>query len=131
MTEEILANIKISGSSEQLNVRHISENLYRIEETSLLNSDLLLGAIAVLKINENGDYELIKIVEKSKYIIYNWILTKHFIASDKFEELKTTIRNFSGTWEQIMHGVFIAHIPETNNQKFISELELFKLLTKK
>jgi hypothetical protein len=131
MDDAILANIKIDGGFEQLYIIHITENVFLIEETSVFNPELQLGVKVELKLTETGDYEFVRIVEKSKYVMHDWILSKQFVNSKEFEELKTVILNFNGTWEQIMNGIFIAHLPENNYEKFIIELQRFKVLTKK
>ena len=123
MSEPFSAKIKVQESTEQLYIKHISDDLYRIEETSMFNLDLGLGVVAKLRMLENQEYEVVEIVEKSKYISYDWMLSHAFTLSDEFKLLKNKIEEHGGTWEQIMGGVFIAHIPEQNNTKFLKDLE--------
>jgi len=127
MIDEILVNIKTNEGTEQICLKQISDNLFRFNETSIINPDLQLGTIAELLKTENGDYEIIKIVEKSKFIMHDWILSKQFIDSKEFDELKNLILNLDGTWEQIMNGIFIAHLPEKNNNTFTNKLKRLKL----
>lgn len=130
MDEAFLAKIKIEQTTEELCIKQLSGELYRMEETSVFNPDLGLGVVVKLRLCENNEYEVVEVVEQSSFVSYDWMLSSSFVHSDEFELLKKKIGEYGGTWEQIMSGVFIAHIPKEKNKGFLKDMAENKILIK-
>ena len=116
--------------SEEIYVTHIEEKKYKIEETSIFNPEIQLGSFVELQNIEKNVYEFVKFIEKSNFIMFDWILNRKFIEQPEFEKFKNKIIEIGGTWEQAMTGIFLAHIPKDKEKLFNKELEKIGLKSK-
>ncbi len=131
MNDEILVNIRFKEGIEQIALIQLSENLFKFNESSILNPEWQFGAIVEMQKKDDGDYELIRIVEKSKFKRFDWVFSEQYLASKDFDELKKLILKLNGTWEQIMNGFFIAYLPKHSESAFKNEIKSLKLNYKK
>lgn len=73
---------------EVISLTHLKDDLYKFESTPLFFDEISFGDIAQLILNGNGILSFQKIVEKSNYKRYSWILSRETSESQLFNNFK-------------------------------------------
>lgn len=102
-------------------VTRLTSNQFRMEMTPLLDeTQLSLGDIIELTPVEDTSkwsdreydiYKFIRIVSKTPYKRYGWILGRNIVSSVEFKEFSDAIVDAGGQWELALGGVFTAYLP--------------------
>jgi hypothetical protein len=115
----------IDGTTEHIYCSMVGENLYRCEESSLLNESIIYGT--EIEVKKDGDFlKFIKIITESPFFISRFLLAKELLDSDKGKKAKDMIIECGGTWEQIMDGIFLFYLPKHMKRKAVEVRNILK-----
>src|SRR6185295_13325617 len=93
------------GTTEYIYCSVIGENLYRCEESSLINECVVYGT--EIEVKEEGEsLKFVKIINESPFFIDRLLASKELLDSDRGKKAKEMIMESGGDWEQIMGGIF-------------------------
>ncbi len=111
------------SEKEKLDLEHIDGNLYKLKMASLLSEEVGLGDI--VKVQEVKDNVLFieRVVKKSEFKRFDWVLPKCIVESKEFKNLKKDIENECGDWEIAFGGLFIVHLPKGCSYDVHSQLQ--------
>jgi hypothetical protein len=102
-----------TGDSETLLLTPVGENLFRIEESSLVTDAVYRDVIRVTE-TQDGALLFVEIAERSPLVTNSWILSQDLIQSDAVQAVLKRIMEQGGNWEQVFGGGLIVHTsPET------------------
>jgi hypothetical protein len=116
---------------ESVDVLPLGANYYRLGSTLLTLGDekevrLYAGDVIEAEAKENGVLRFCRVVERSRWHHWEWLLPREVIESSAFETFQCTLVTHGGVWEQVMGGIFFAHLPEES--AFDPEAEIKKVL---
>jgi hypothetical protein len=97
---------------ETVLAEEVGDGLWYLHETPLFGSELARFAEVIeVEPTKEGRLRFLRVVERSPYRTWDWILTERLILSPEFEALKERIMAEGGNWEHAMGGLFMAHLP--------------------
>jgi hypothetical protein len=102
---------KVEKSVSTIYVEQINENEFKMIDNDLLNCKLTLGTEFTTKINEQGQYEIIKITKESDFITRRFFLSINYSESD-YRMLGDELSKRGGFWQVYMGGIAIINIPK-------------------
>ena len=68
--------------------------------------------MASAEAQENGVLRFCRVVERSRWHHWEWLLPPEVLESSTFETFKRAIVANGGEWEQVWGGICFAHLPE-------------------
>ena len=123
--------LRSEEGEEAVDVLPLGANYYRLGSTLLTLGDekevrLYAGDVIEAEAQENGVLRFGRIIERSRWHHWEWLLSREVIESSAFENFQRTLVTHGGEWEQVMGGIFFAHLPE--GSAFDPEAEIKKVL---
>ena len=123
--------LRSEEGEETVDVLPLGANYYRLGSTLLTLGDekevrLYAGDVIEAEPQENGVLRFCRVVERSRWHHWEWLLSREVIESSAFETFQRTLVTHGGEWEQVMGGIFFAHLPE--GSAFDPEAEIEKVL---
>ena len=110
MSEPILIEIKIDGTTEEIHCEKISDRIYRCIESCLMIESVRYGC--EIEVEEvGGRLNFIKLSKKSPFATYCYMWSKEIIESDKCKRMLDEILRIDGFWESAMGGLLLVHLP--------------------
>ncbi len=105
------------GIEETVDVIPLGANSYRLGSTLLTLGDekedrLYAGDVIEAEAQENGVLRFCRVVERSTWYHWEWLLPPEAIESSAFKTFQRAIVGNGGEWEQVWGGIFIAHLPQ-------------------
>ncbi len=105
------------GIEETVDVIPLGANDYRLGSTLLTLGDekgdrLYVGDVIEAEAQENGVLRFCRVVERSTWHHWDWLLPQEVFESSAFKSFQRAIVANGGEWEQVWGGMFIAHLPQ-------------------
>jgi len=123
---EIRVYNKRERSTGNLYVEQLSENKFRMTDNDLFNCRLTKGTEFETRINEDGNHEIIRILNDSDYITRRFFLSPQYTESD-YRVLGNELTNRGGYWQVDFGSIATINIPkdfEYNVDQVMKELGL-------
>jgi hypothetical protein len=114
------------GDSEDLILTPLGDDLYVLEESSLLGYASYKDVIRARR-REDGDFSFISLERPSGFVMQSWPLTQDTIDSSDFGSILEQIMAVGGHWERAFGGLLLVHTPEDRMQEITDRI---KALTK-
>ncbi len=116
---------------ETVDVIPLGANYYRLGSTLLTLGDekevrLYSGDVIEAETQKNGVLRFCRVVERSRWHHWEWLLPREVIESSAFETFQRALVANGGEWEQVWGGLFFAHLPE--GSAFDPEAEIKNVL---
>ncbi len=97
---------------ETVLAEEVGDDLWYLHETPLVGSEMARFADVIeVEPTKEGRLRFLRVVERSPYRTWDWVLYERLILSPEFEALKERIMAEGGNWEHAMGGLFMAHLP--------------------
>lgn len=94
-----------------MHVEKLTESKFRMTQNDICNRRLTKGTIFETRLNQDGQHEIVRIVEKSEYITRKFFLPVAFNVND-YRMLGDELINRGGFW-QVDFGSFLTiNIPK-------------------
>lgn len=106
--------------SERITVEELSENIYKALENAVFTEELSFSTIFEAHINDNGQYQIDRIVKNSEYITKRFMLTTQFKESE-YRLLGDEIIKLGGFWQVDFGSLAIINIPQ-EKESYIEEI---------
>ena len=100
-------------------------NVFRLEGSAVF-AEVYLGDTIEVAPLPDGSYKLVKVLERSGDKVSQFILNLTFIESPHFKEFCEAVLDASGTWERLMGGIVLVHMP--SHVSFDADAELHEAL---
>ncbi|QES87358.1 hypothetical protein [Rhizosphaericola mali] len=112
MKEVIEINIydKRANSSTTICVEKLSENVFKAVKNEIFNCRLTLGTEFEARLNNDGFYEIVRIIEDSEYTTRRFILTSQFTESE-YRLLGDEIIRLGGFWQTDFGSIVTINLP--------------------
>jgi hypothetical protein len=119
------------GIEGSVSVIPLGANSYRLGSTLWFLGDeeedrVYPGDVIEAEAQENGVLRFCRVVERSTWHHWEWLLPEDVYESRAFDTFLRAIVANGGDWEQIWGGIFFAHLPE--GSAFDPEAELENVL---
>ncbi len=111
------------SEKEKLDLEHIDGNLYKLKMAPLFSEEAGFGDIVKVQEVEDNVLFIERVVKKSEFKRFDWVLPKNIVESKEFENLKKDIENECGDWEIAFGGVFIVHLPKESSYDVHRQLQ--------
>ena len=125
MSDPVLINIKLDGTTDEIYCEKISSEIYRCLESSLLIESIKYGCEIRVE-DVNGALNFIKLDKKSPYTTSCYIWSKEIIESEKCKKMRDEIIRIGGFWESMMGGILMIHLPITKRNEIDRLLDMMK-----
>ncbi|MDF2804900.1 MAG: hypothetical protein K0S61_4805 [Anaerocolumna sp.] len=113
-----------SGSEiEALDLESLGDGLYRLHMTPLFFEEISFGDIIEAEMGNDDVLFYRRIVKKSEFKRFDWILSKKVTDSPEFQYFIENITDLSGHCEQVFGGVLIVYLPISCNVDINMELQ--------
>lgn len=100
------------GCDQTIDVTPLGNNLYRLETTPLfIEEKVSFGDIIEVDPQASGVLRFCRVVERSPWRHWDWLLAQDVVESAFFQALQHSIEAHGGLWEQTMGGIFFVHLP--------------------
>lgn len=103
-------------------VEFLGNDEYQLLEHPLMSESAKYGDIIKGKEKENGKITFIKVLKKSKYKMFGYILSKSLRESNGFIKLIEKLNVLGVYWQQDLGGCFVFFVPK--NQKINLKKEI-------
>jgi hypothetical protein len=101
-----------AGCEETVSVTPLGDNLYRLDlPPFFVEMDLSVGDIIEVETQANGALHFCRIVARSGWRQWSWILRKDTFESAPFLAFQQAIKAQNGVWERVLGGVFVVYLP--------------------
>ena len=119
------------GGEETVSVLPLGAHSYRLGSTALFLADekeerVYYSDVIEAEAQENEVLRFCRVVERSRWHHWEWLLPPEVLESSAFEIFKRAIVANGGEWEQVWGGICFAHLPE--GSAFDPEAEIEKVL---
>ena len=105
--KDVSINFPDEGLCTGCEVEFLGENKYLLKEHPLMAGSAKYGDIIEAVVESPDQIRFIKVIEKSKAIMHEYILSKDIIASEPFKVFKEMLSNKGIFWQNDFGGVFI------------------------
>ncbi|MBA2682166.1 MAG: DUF4265 domain-containing protein [Ktedonobacteraceae bacterium] len=110
-------------------VTPLGGNMFRLDATPLLvDVEVAYGDIIEAELQANGVWRFCRVVTRSPWRHWDWILDKDFVESPAFLAWQQAIEAHGCVWERIFGGVFLVHLPPETD--FDPELALEQIIAR-
>src|SRR5258708_7094653 len=106
-----------NGDSEFLVVTALGNDLYRLEQSSLLGEAYYRDVISTSRLDD-GDLLFLGIEKPSGLVVQSWVLSLEVIDSIEVRAILEDVVAVGGNWEQVFGGVLIIHTPAAHAEDF-------------
>jgi len=111
-----------NGDSEGLLVTRVEGNLFRLEESSLLEDAFYGDIVEILLTGDNaGTFQ--KVASRSGLKVLQRVISKEIQNSRKLQPLLDHIRQLGGNWETAFGGILFVHLPDSVDFNLDEELK--------
>jgi hypothetical protein len=109
-------------SSETLLVTPIGENLYRMEETSVLG-EVRYHDIIETELQDDGSLRFLRVATPSELKTTSWLISRALAESQSLSLWLDRVMASGGNWERIFGGYLIVHLPPAVYDVLIREFD--------
>jgi len=107
-------------------VEQLTESRFRMTENDIFNCQLTKGTEFQTRLNQDGQHEIVRIIQNSVYITRRFLLPIKFNVND-YRVLGDELLNYGGFW-QVDFGRFLTiNIPKDFKFDIDSVIKKFKL----
>lgn len=99
-----------NGDIEDLLLTPLGDNLYRVEESSLLG-ECMYRDVVKAKPLDDGTLQFLSVEARSGLTVQSWILSESVIAAPQFQAILNDVMAIGGNWEQAFGGLLLIHTP--------------------
>ncbi|MEO6888654.1 MAG: hypothetical protein ABI456_05700 [Ktedonobacteraceae bacterium] len=108
-------------------VTPLGENMFRLDATPILvDVEVAYGDIIEAELQANGVWRFCRVVTRSLWRHWDWMLGKDFVESPAFLAWQQAIEAHGGVWQHVFGGVFLVHLPPETD--FDPELALKQII---
>jgi hypothetical protein len=111
-----------NGDSEELLLTPVGEDLYRLEESSLLGEAMYRDVIKA-KLLDDGGLQFLHIEARSGLTVQSWLVSEDMIAASDFQAILSDVMAVGGNWEQAFGGLLLIHTPPDNATEFFARVQ--------
>ena len=113
------------GESETVYVTELAVNYFRLEQTPITGADeqVYLGDTIEATLQADGTYHFEHVVERAPLQHYSWVVPEFFVKSMQYREYGAAVENAGGSWEGLMGGWLLVHIPDGSTFDADTELD--------
>jgi hypothetical protein len=114
MDDTLEINVIFEADGTTLNnmrLTRVDHNLYSIEETPIFLDCVSYKDIIEADLQPDASLMFRRVVKKSEWQRYDFILKKEFIDSEGFRSLLDRVTEAEGHWEIVLGGCVIIHLP--------------------
>jgi hypothetical protein len=111
-----------SGDTESLLATLYGENLYRLEESSLL-SEANFGDIVEVKCEANGLLRVLQVLTPSSLRVSTWSIPRHLQTSASLQDILGRVSQAGGNWERVFGSTLILHVPLSVEVELTAEMQ--------
>jgi hypothetical protein len=111
-----------NGDTEDLVVTPLGDDLYRLEETSLLGEARYRDVIRA-RSREDGALLFIRVESPSDLVTQEWLLSQEIIDSPDFGSILERIMAIGGNWERAFGGLLLVHTPENRVREIAEQIK--------
>ena len=105
--KDVSINFPEEGLCTGCEVDDLGDNKYLLREHPLMAGSAKYGDTIEAIVESPGQIRFIKVIEESKAIMHEYILSKDIIASEPFKLFKEMLSNNDIFWQNDFGGVFI------------------------
>jgi hypothetical protein len=110
-------------ADESVEVTTLAPGRFRLEETPLLGADTVYaGDVIEAQPLRDGTHQFRRVSQRAPLRHSSWLVPPAFVASARFRAFTTAVEAAGGSWERIMGGLLLVHVPEES--AFDAEKEL-------
>jgi hypothetical protein len=104
-----------SNCSETLGLTPLSDGLYRVEDSSVLDESIRYGD--VISATPVGELELrfLEVTQKSSFRTACCAISKKYAESPDLPILLEKVQDAGGVWERIFGGLLLVHLPQDSS----------------
>lgn len=110
------------GSSEGLLVTPMGENLYRLEESSIL-SGAVYHDIIEAELQTDGALLFLRVTTRSELKTSSHVLSKPQMESSELPVFLDRVVAAGGNWERLLEGFLILHLPLSEESLLLDEFD--------
>ncbi|HEU5166877.1 MAG TPA: hypothetical protein VFU29_15110 [Chitinophagaceae bacterium] len=110
MSDPVLIEIKLDGTTEGIYCEKISAGIYICLESCLMIESIKYGCEIEVK-EIDGKLNFIKLYKRSPFATYCYIWSKEIIESEKCKRMLDEVLRIDGYWEGAMGGLLMIHLP--------------------
>ncbi|MBX7172533.1 MAG: hypothetical protein K1X72_16315 [Pyrinomonadaceae bacterium] len=99
--------------SETVTVEKLTETKFRVAENAVFIPRLKLGVEFETKVNQDGQYEILKITKRSKFKTKSFLLSRKFTESE-YRVLGDEIIRQGGFWQVDLGSIATVNLPKNS-----------------
>jgi hypothetical protein len=108
---------------ETVIVAELAPGRFRLEVTPLLGADAIYaGDVIEAHPLRDGTHQFRRVVQRAPLRHWSWLVPCAFVESPRYQAFTTAVEATGGSWESMMGGLLIVHMPE--EMAFEAEKEL-------
>lgn len=100
------------GWSEGVLATPAGPNRWRIEESAVSSVRARMGNVVEVEPLPSGELRLVRVVRRSPYRSYRWLLWRALLDSDDFAALCRRVEEAGGAWSRVFGGVVVIDVPK-------------------
>lgn len=100
------------GDSEGVLATPVGPNLWRIEESAVSSTRARIGNVVEVEPLPSGELRLVRVVRRSPYRSYRWLLWRALVESDDFAALCRKVDEEEGVWSQVFGSGVLIDLPK-------------------
>jgi hypothetical protein len=98
--------------SEGVLATPVGPNRWRIEESAVCSVRARIGNVVEVEPLPSGDLRLVRVVRRSPYRSFRWLLWRALLDSDDFSAFCRRVEEAGGEWSRIFGGVVVIDVPK-------------------
>jgi len=110
-----------AGGSEALLVTPIGANLFRLEESSIVD-DVRYHDVIEAELQTDGALRFVRLMSRSELKTSCYVLPKTLIDSPHLSVFFDRVMVLGGNWETIFGGFLVLHLPAAEESSLLDEL---------
>lgn len=111
---EVLMRFRDAKSewSEGVLATPVGPNRWRIEESAVCSVRARVGNVIEVEPLPSGELRLVRVVRRSPYRSYRWLLWRALLDSGDFAALCHEVEKAGGLWDRVFGGVLVIDVPK-------------------
>ena len=126
-SKDVSINFPEEGLVTSCEVEELGEGLYKLLDHPIMAGQAKYGDTIRAEIESPGQLKFLEVVEESDNKMFDFILSKEIIESEKFKALKERLNRENIFWQQDFGGCFMCFIPKDCTLDI--EAEIGKIVT--
>ena len=111
-----------NGDFEELLLTRLGADLYRCEESSLLDEIRYRDMIRAIEMRD-GSLLFVRVEQPSELTTHEWLLSESILQTDECRAPLEAVMSSGGNWEQAFGGIWLLHTAPDDAEAFSNRVK--------